>query len=149
MIDLNRSVKEIVEKGFLELDSVTIHTRYYKSSDSFFSLHRFNQYGYRITADTSLKNAGLSIMTGGLAHEIAHISRDIQMTNFVYVCDRLSCKFFQKYDTKIERATDLLVVERGFGEQLLAFIKYAERWREKYTEKDGLTRKELEELLKH
>ena len=62
--------------------------------------------------------------------------------------EQLRYEHSKKYRSSNERETDLFVVERGYGHQLLAFVEYHDKRFKPYTEKDGLTAEELKEILR-
>lgn len=143
----DRYVFEIVVKGFPELSKVMINTCYSKLEDAYFEYDKVKR-GYKIKIDTSLRGRKRDVLVGGLAHEIAHIKRDVGFGPFLFL-DELLYDLSTKYESWTERKTYLLVVQRGLGRELLEFVKWANRRGEEYTKEDGLTQKELELLLKN
>jgi hypothetical protein len=49
----------------------------------------------------------------------------------------------------MERRIDSAVIRKGYGNELLAFQQYHDRYYEPYDQTDGLTVKEIEEALRH
>ena len=94
-----------------------------------------------------LRKAEPQILRGCLAHELAHIAKERKMGSLRSYFDTKLYNTFAKYQTKDERETDMDVIKRGFAVDLLAFVKYADKRREKYTKDDGLTKKEIKQFL--
>ena len=102
-----------------------------------------------VYVDKSLKKAPEKVVKGGLAHEAAHIYRDYKRNVFSRALDSVRYAVdIKKQETRNEREADMLVVKRGYGEELLAFLKYHDKRRKKHKKKDGLTVKELKKILK-
>lgn len=91
--------------------------------------------------DKSTLKFPVDAFKGCLAHEFAHISIIKRLSLFEKVT-----YFFGILDK--ERSVDLLVLEKGLGNELLAFHNFHEKKFRKYNKKDGLTRKEIEKILK-
>lgn len=151
---LDKFLREIILEGFPELGSVKVRIAFSSDSDPentpfgelnvkgfFFKRH------YKIVIDESLGMAKYDVLKGVIAHEIGHIYDDVHRNLFREICQILQMGL-GKYVTKTEREVDMLVVKRGFGEQLYAFLKYADRRRHAYEKEDGLTLKEVKKLLK-
>ena len=146
MNDLATIKDYVVGKGFPELADIVIHTDYRQIKDAYFDLTRNGRKDYLIQVDTTLRHAPRSVVIGGIAHEIAHIVKEIKMNGLLVLIDRFLYDF-SWYETRDERNADLIVVQRGLGQKLLSFLRYANKRREEYTEADGLTVTELEKIL--
>jgi hypothetical protein len=146
-MDLESCKLEIIERGFPEIRTLAIATEYRKMSDAYFEFIRLSRKNYTINVDNSLRNAKREVILGGMSHEIAHVSKEASRGLVLSFFDGILYNNFRWYEMWDERKTDLLVVKRGFGLELLAFLKYANKRREAYTAQDGLTVKELEILL--
>ncbi len=141
-------IVEEVRKGFPELENVEIGVQYVRGLDAYFETTRNSRYDYSIDVHRSLKKAKKRVVVGGIAHEFGHILEEVGMGAGMCSFDEfLYNSNFLGYQTYDERKTDIVVVQRGFGKQLLSFVKWANKRREKYTEEDGLTAKELKEIL--
>ena len=69
------------------------------------------------------KNASNEELLGALAHELAHFEEYSRMSTLAYKLFRLryymSENTFRRYTRDIERAADMLVIRRGYGDALL------------------------------
>jgi hypothetical protein len=148
MINLTALKNGIVKKGFRELKGLEINVGFLEISDAFAGFERVACGKYLIMADVDLARAPIIAIEGCLAHEIAHIAIDFKFGPVRRWIHRQLYFNFKKYQTFDERQKDLLVVQRGYAEHLLEFVKYADSKHEDYTSEDGLTRAELEALLK-
>lgn len=117
-LDLNFIKNKIIKNAFLELLDEDIQIELKKLKDACFQLVPYTSEGYCIEVDESMKNASQDILEGGIAHELAHIV-DNPKTFFGI--------FSKKYLVYQERNVDVIVVLRGYGRQLLSFLKFAEK----------------------
>ena len=147
MHDLEIVKNRIVTGGFPELSGIEIYPEYKKIKDGYLEFYRIKKGTYQINVDRSLGNATLGVVEGGTAHELAHIARDNKRWRIFHTFDMFLYNNWRWYETRDERRTDILVVERGYGQQLLEFVRYANERREDFTAKDGLTAEELERML--
>ncbi len=147
MANIDHYISKIVNDGFPELKNITITAKYKKLKNSFMQVEYESETEYIIQIDTSLEGVNKDIMLGGIAHEIAHVFRNVCSNFLGTIISGVMYRISSKYRTRDERETDLLVVERGFGKQLLAFLKYNDKYYYAYTESDGLTVKELKKIL--
>jgi len=138
---------EIIERGFPELSNTIITLGYKQMSDTYFEFERLKKRKYHIDVSTSLRNSKKMIITGGLAHDLAHISLDSNKNWLIHEIDSLLYSNFEKYEIWDERRTDILVVKRGLGPDLLKFLNHANKKRDVYNRKDGLTAGEVKKLL--
>jgi hypothetical protein len=148
MNNLNRIINHILKKGFPELSNAIIFVGHRRLKDAFFEYVTKSKGSYSINIDLSLKKANRNIIIGGLAHELSHILLEHKRNSMINQIDMLLYTLSSRYETWDERRTDLLTIKRGFGKELLAFLRYAERKREKYDEDDGLTAEEIRGILK-
>lgn len=146
MNNLQEILNSVKSNGFSDLH-VVISVEYVKSKDAYFSYER-NERKYHIEADKKMKKAPLEVVEGGLAHELAHIERDSKLGFFERREDIRKYNDSAEYRKEDERETDMLVIQKGYGKQLLEFIKYHNKRRRKYKKKDGLTKKEIKKLIK-
>ena len=147
-MNLEDCKSEVIERAFPEVRAVSIITRFHKMPDAYLEFTRLSRKRYLLDVNTSLKNAKRKVILGGMGHEIAHISREISLGPVLSFFDAILYNRFPRYETRDERRTDLLVIERGLCPELLAFLKYANERREDYTAEDGLTVREVESLLR-
>ena len=146
MHNLSSYIHEIVNNGFHEVRDAHIISFYTVSSDHYLESEKKNRYLYEISVDRSLMEVPKEVIVGGLAHEIAHISMELRRNFIINTIDTLLCMvpFYSTFD---ERRTDRLVIQRGFGSELLSFIEYCNETRENYNRLDGLTEKEIRKIL--
>jgi hypothetical protein len=111
----------IIKKGFPELSKTPINMGFYKLKNCFSFVEPYID-GYHIDLDASLLEAPENVVIGCLAHEFAHIVKGHLNEGFWH---HLLHKISPKYDQATEQLTDLEVILRGFGEELLAFVEWA------------------------
>ncbi|MEA1994321.1 MAG: hypothetical protein U9N35_08025 [Euryarchaeota archaeon] len=145
MNDLKSIRDEVIKKGFLELLDEDIQIEYTSLEDALFEYGELSEEGYYIEVDESLKNASQKVIEGGLAHELSHIVIDRDLGDISV--ETPSEKMFRRYKTLDERNTDLTVILRGFGSQLLALLKYSENKGFSHYREDGLSIREVEQIL--
>jgi hypothetical protein len=80
-----------------------------------------------LLVDKEVFNMNDNAIIGCLVHELCH---------------------FENWNIKSERDIDRMVIKKGYGRQLYEFLKYHDSIYEKYTKKDGLTKKEIQVELK-
>jgi len=167
------SIKDkVISERFPELSDLEIRIGIEKNMDALLVYGELTESGYHITVDRSMKMATNHELYGGMAHELAHILIDEQknfvsriITDFIYELGmrykkkdkksnpinrwlkRTLYRQCYKFVTKDERNTDLLVVERGAGKELLAFFKFHDKHHDDYKPDEGLTLKELQQIL--
>jgi hypothetical protein len=137
----------IIIKNFPELMDDDIQVEYNNLEDALFEYGELSEEGFYIEVDESLKDAPEEVIEGGLAHELSHILTDKKEHRNLNFRDRLAYKFSLNYRTLDERNTDFLVIIRGYGNQLLTFLKYAEKKGFPHYKEDGLSIREIEALL--
>ena len=163
---------KVINEVFPELSPLEIKIGIEEGSDELLGYGELIGGGYYIDVDTEMKKATESELYGGMAHELAHIAIDERknlvtrlITDTIY---SLGAKYQKKdkrmnpvnrwlnrhvyhrcygYVTSDERKTDMLVVERGAGEKLLAFLKFHDKHFGKYKPDEGLTVTELQQIL--
>lgn len=129
------------ENGYSEINPNNISIIVTKSDDFFMAQNK-----NLLLVSKDCANLNDSALTGLLAHELIHFI-DYNKSPFI---DFLKNLMYQIpfFETKFERAVDLQVVKRGFGRNLLHFLKYHDKHYKKFTEKDGLTKSEIQNLIK-
>ena len=144
---LERIQTKIISDAFPELAKVTIPVRWKPMSDAYFETTFGKKREYSIDVDCSLKKASPDVLSGGMAHELAHITISFGSTPVVIWLDSLLVKYSLLYTIWDERRTDRLVIKRGYGRELLSFLKYANKRRQDYSKYDGLTVEEVTKLI--
>jgi len=128
----------VIKNAFLELIDEDIQIEWKNLKDACFELVPYVSEGYCIEVDMSMKDAPQDVLEGGIAHDLAHI-----VDNPKSILGKIS----KRYLVYQERNVDLLVVLRGYGRQLLSFLRFAERKGYPRYKEDGLSIVELEKLL--
>jgi hypothetical protein len=147
MNNLNELRDQVISRGFPELMAEDIQVEYKELKDALFEYGGLTQEGYYIEVDESLTDAPMEIIIGGLAHECSHILTDISSGNKVMSRDKIAYGISPRYKTLDERNTDLEVILRGFGKELLNFLEYSETNGYPYYKEDGLSIREVKRLL--
>lgn len=162
----------VVTELFPKLSPLEIKISIEEGSDELLGYGELTGGGYYIDVDTEMKKATEDELYGGMAHELAHIAMDEQknfvtrlITDTIYNLGTKYKKGDKKmnpvnrwlnrnvyhrcygYVTSDERKTDMLVVERGAGEKLLAFLKFHDKHFKEYKHDEGLTVTELQQIL--
>jgi hypothetical protein len=91
---------------------------------------------------------GPGVVTGVLAHELCHAEEDCRHGPFLETVFSWLCERIPRLKTRMERRIDLAVIRKGYGNELLAFQRYHDRYYEPYDQTDGLTVEEIEEALR-
>src|SRR5689334_7951451 len=81
--------------------------------------------GFIIGVDNSLRHAPRRVLEGGLAHELAHIVHDLRRKPFQRARAYEYYRRIRAYRIHDERGTDVEVIRRGYGPQLLALMLWA------------------------
>jgi len=142
-------LQKIKVASFPKLSNTEIHLAFV-SHKSFIAATRlstpFKPYEIRLNLD-DVKKMGEFELTGVLAHELVHIDEWNKLF-FIQKIFHLYQSKDEKFVTKDERDTDLKVIGLGYGQQLLAFQQYHDKYYKAYKSGDGLTKKEIREILK-
>ena len=136
----------LIRTGFRELRFMNVSIDYSNSPDYYFAVEG-KWRSHHIEVDESLRNVSNLVLEGGIAHELGHLIRDYQTNPLKRLLGGEPNENDPDYERYDERATDMLVIERGFGSQLLAFVQYHNKRRKKYKKEDGLTEKEIKSVL--
>ena len=147
MNDLQALRDQVIRRGFPELlaDDIQIEYKYLK--DALLEYGSLTGEGCYIEVDESLRNASPQVLIGGLAHELSHIVVDKNLQARLMARDWLAYKISRRYKTLDERNTDLEVILRSFGKELLIFLEYSERTGYPHYKEDGLSIREVKILL--
>ena len=147
MVNLNELRDRVISRGFPELMAEDIHVEYKKLKDALLEYGSLTEEGYYIEIDESLIDAPKEIIVGGLAHEFSHILTDKSSGKRLMSRDRFAYGISSRYKTLDERNTDLEVILRGFGKELLNFLEYSETNGYPYYKDDGLSIREVKKIL--
>ena len=147
MNDLEEIRDAVIEKGYPELMDEDIQVEYKTLDDALLQYGGLTGEGFYIEVDDSLKDAPRDVMEGGFSHELSHILTDEDQGRQSTIRDRLAYKISRRYKTLDERNTDLQVIVRGFGTQLLAFLEYSDEKGFSHYKEDGLSIREVKAIL--
>lgn len=145
---LKELLEDIIESSFPELMNEDIQIEYKNLEDALMEQGGLTGHGYYIEVDNTLKKAPEKVITGGLVHKLCHILTDTQLGKRKSMADRLAYKISKRYKTLDERNTDLQVIIRGYGKQLLSFMEYSAKEGYDFYQEDGLSILEIKNILK-
>lgn len=145
--DLLQVLNRVIRRGFPELLGEDIQIEYYILKDALIHYGELTQEGFYIEVDESLKKAPQEALVGGIAHECAHIITDKSLRRKHLSRDALAYRISIRYKTLDERNTDVEVILRGFGRELLEFLRYSEQLKLNHYREDGLSIREIEILF--
>jgi len=108
--------------------------------------------GKEIRLDVSREDAARmepSVVIGVLAHELCHAEEDCRHGPLLEALLFWLYQRMPSLETKMERRIDAAVIQKGYGNELLAFQRYHDRHYEPYDQTDGMTVEEIEEALRY
>ncbi len=147
MNDLALLRDQVIQRGFPELFAEDIQVEYNHLEDALLEYGTLNPEGFYIEVDESLMNASPQVIIGGLAHEFSHILVEKSSQERMISRDMLAYRLSKRYKTLDERNTDLEVILRGFGKDLLVFLEFSEKEGYPHYKEDGLSLRELKILI--
>ena len=140
---------ELVQRDFPSLCNYDISITNTASPDC---VAEVSVHGKEITVELNgadIKRMGIKARKGVFAHELCHVERDLGKSKLHRFAEAaLNLVLPSVVEMRDERATDELVIAKGYGRELLAFHSYHDRYYEPYTKWDGLTRQEIRARLK-
>jgi hypothetical protein len=145
--DLLDILNAVIRRGFPELLGEDIQIEYLNLKSSLMSYGELTREGFYIEVDSSLRESPQEVLAGGIAHECAHIVVDKTTGGKKLSGDMIAYRISKRYKTLDERNTDLEVILRGFGRELAAFLRYAEKLKLSHFREDGLSIREIEILI--
>lgn len=147
MHDLTAIANGIVRKNFPELMDEDIQVKYKSLDDAVMQCCKLQSDGFYLEVDTTVQEAPVEVIEGGLAHEFAHIVEERKKSLFDTLRDRIAYKISPRYRRLTERNTDIETIMRGYGAQLLVFLQYCETKGFPHYLEDGLSIREVQQLL--
>ena len=147
MTDLTGLLDGVIHRGFPELLGEDIRIEYLTLRDSLLTYGKLSHEGFYIEVDKALHNAPIKVLRGGIAHECAHIVFDKSKGNKTLSIDMFAYRVSRQYRILDERNTDLEVILRGYGPELLEFLHYSVQLGLDHYREDGLSIREIESLL--
>lgn len=145
---LENIIKTIIKDSFPELMNEDIQIEWKDLKDALMEYGGLSVDGFYIEVDKSLKKANKKVLIGGIAHELCHILEDIKLGKEKSLRSRIAYKISRRYKTLDERNTDLQVIIRGYGKELLEFMKFSIENGYDYYKEDGLSAMEIEAIIK-
>jgi len=150
-VELGNFKDEVIKNAFPELMKVDIKIDFELIKDACMEIGELEDEGHYIEVDTSLMiihdDDENEILKGGIAHELSHIIRKPKGVFNIWI-EKLLYKMSSRYRELDERNTDLITILRGYGNELLKFLKYCEQDYSRY-EEDGLSQIEIKALLEN
>ena len=143
---IEKRLNNIVKESFPELLSYSFSLEYDEIKNGFAETWETSETSYTFTLDILFEEADEDVVIGLLAHELSHITQDIGYSKYEVWFDNFLYSRFPKYSLLDERNTDLTVILRGYGLNLLKLLRYIE---DKYPEyvTEGLSVNEIKILL--
>ena len=120
MIDLISIIGELMLNGYSDAVDLKIGTKYTRIPDHFSAKSFKNDGEWRIIVNRKLMNSNLKVVSGMMAHELSHI---IRMSKLSFYNQRKDLDLYRTslYKDLDERNTDLDVILRGYGGELLSY----------------------------
>ena len=98
---------------------------------------------HRIRVNDCLKPATTRELEGGIAHELCHVDADLRLSRYQRELAWRRYAASRWWRMREERATELRVIELGYGPRLLAFVRFARRLGYSFTREHGLLYPEI------
>jgi hypothetical protein len=152
MHDLLEICDEMIEDGFPELLGDPIWITFQSSDDSLAGNGVMVDDGLYIDIDSVFQRADPDVVRGAIAGELGQIvagrKKRLDSNWASHLVNLVGLKVSKRLRELERKNSDLEVVMRGYGRQLLALIKYVEDETEfRYDSENGLSRREVEALL--
>jgi len=146
MQNLTEIKNHIVKNAFPELVNLEIPIRFEKVKNG---ISEFKRSGnrYSIIVSEIMKKAPVDILEASIAHELAHILKEIKIGLINSWLDGILYYISKSYRIFDERDTDFTVVVRGYGKHLLTLYEYRKTLQLKDYDDNGLLQNEIEKLL--
>ena len=143
---LDKLLREVAESGFPEMVSQGVSISYSNVLDSFDSYENVNGQ-WHIELDRKLVKASKSAKKGAIAHALARVVEEMSMSKKEEVLDRALYIISRKYRILEERNTDLSVITRGFGKELLDLDEYLEKRGYDFGSDSGISTYEMRRIF--
>ena len=143
MARLDRILRRMIATAYPELRRLPIAVGFRALDGDTLFRYDWDQGRYSILAGEEFRDAPAAVVEGGVAHELAHLVRDSARPP--RLLDRALDHYGRSraYRIRDERATDALAVQRGFGPQLIALIRYARSRGIRFHAEHGLHSREI------
>ena len=149
MHDLTAIVNGIVRTSFPELMDEDIQVTYAYINDAVMQSGAFKSEGFYIEVDTTVQDAPVEVLEGGLAHELSHLAEDRKESSFRRFRDSIAYRISPRYKRLVERDTDVETIMRGYGRQLIVFLQYCEGKGCPHYREDGLSIREVQQVVNY
>ena len=143
LADFFSVIEELMSNGYSELQHLNLGFVYDRLNNTSASSYRYGR-KWEIMIDSRFKKSKKSVVRGLLCHELSHI---IRMDSLKSSTRKKDIKFYPLglYEYLDERNTDLDVILRGYGEDLLSWKMSKVSNGEK--ERTGLSLYEIKKLI--
>jgi hypothetical protein len=138
-------LNDVLLSGYPELSNKELRMYIIKKGGFWMAISNI---GY-ILVDYSTRKLTDRMIKGLLAHELSHLTVYSKYNRIIRSCITIAGWIFPSVVTKEERMVDMDLVERGFGQEYYEFLQYHDKYYEKINKTDGITKKELKEILKN
>ena len=142
--------KKIISTSFPALRGLTLNLKIVETDDFVMAVSIEDREIHLEVSREDAARMGRSVVTGVLAHELCHAEEDCRHghgplleTLFSWLSERIP-----SLRTRMERRIDIAVIRKGYGNELLAFQRYHDKYYEPYDQTDGMTVEEIEEALR-
>ena len=116
---LNKLTTRLITKSFPELKRFSITTSFAVCRGFWFTYRQPHKNSYYIDVNKNkFEHTPTPVLIGGLVHELSHITLDRHRR------DMILYNRHRRYRYLDERNTDLEVLIRGYGKELIAFMEY-------------------------
>jgi hypothetical protein len=140
--------KTMISTSFPTLRGMTLQLKILDTDDFVMAVWIENREVHLEVSQEDAARMGHSVITGVLAHELCHAEEDCRHGPFLETLFSWLCERIPSLKTRMERRIDIAVIRKGYGNELLAFQRYHDRYYEPYDQTDGMTVKEIEEALR-
>lgn len=137
----------LILSSFPELSSEDIQLEIKTLKDAVMTSGPFKSEGFFIEVDSIMKDAPEPIVIGGFAHELAHINHECKMDRRQSFRDKILYSISPRYRELDERNTDLDVILRGLGSELLQFLEFCKAQGLPPYREDGLSIREIKKII--
>lgn len=141
-------VRKIMASSFPELSDISVNLEVGELPDAHVQYSFLNFKKIRMEFDEDILKAPQSAVDGCVAHELAHISLDLKIPYLIRSLEILIYTACKRYNTYVERKADTLAVQRGYGNELIAFIRWANENYDNFNSREGLLIREIRNLIK-
>ena len=149
--DIAALAKAMIASSFPGLQGRAIKVKVVKTDDYVMAV-RLGKAIRLWVSKADAKRMKRSALIGVLVHELCHAEEDLQQDPIRGALLSMACGFMPGLETSLETASerriDAAVIRKGYGQQLLAFQKYHDRYYEPYEPTDGMTVEEIEAALR-